>query len=53
MTVEDLYKIIQNEYKDSDIIALSVVVRDSSSKKLNVYYRDGWGDLQKIKDGYV
>lgn len=53
MTVEDLQEIIHNEYKDSDIIALSVVVRDSLSNELNIYYRDGWGDLQKIKKDYV
>ena len=53
MTVEDLNEIIHNEYNDSGIIALSIVVRDRVSNKLNIYYRDGFGDLQKIKEGYV
>lgn len=43
MTVEDLYKIIYKENDDSEIIALSVVVRDSLSNELNIYHLDNGG----------
>lgn len=50
MTVEDLYKIIYKENDDSEIIALSVVVRDSLSNELNIYHLDGCGGLSETKE---
>ena len=45
MTVNDLYRIINKENDDSEIIALSVVVRDSLSNELNIYHIDECGGL--------
>lgn len=45
MTVNDLYKIIEKENYDSEIIALTVVVRDSLSNELTVYSLEGYGGL--------
>lgn len=43
MTVNDLYEIIEKENDDSEIIALSVVVRDSLSNELAIYHIDNGG----------
>ena len=43
MTVNDLYRIIEKENDDSEIIALSVVVRDSLSNELIIYNIDNGG----------
>lgn len=47
MEVQDLNGIINNENKDSEIIALNIVIKDRNSKQLIVYHIDGFGDLEK------
>lgn len=43
MEINDLYKIIEYENYDSEIIALSIVVRDSNSGELTSYFVDEYG----------
>lgn len=50
MTVEDLYEIIYKENDDSEIIALSVVVRDSNSNELKIYHLDSCGGLSETEE---
>ena len=45
MVVNDLYRIINNENDDSEILAMSMVVKDSNSGELRTYTVDSYGGL--------
>lgn len=45
MDKDDLYKIINWENNDSEIIAMSMVVKDSNSGELTTYFVNCYGGL--------
>ena len=45
MEIDDLYKIIDLENHDSDIVAMSMVVKDSNSGQLTAYIVNSYGGL--------
>lgn len=47
MEVQDLYKIIEFENNDSEIVAMNIVVKDNNSNQLTVYYTNEYGGLEK------
>ena len=49
MVINDLYKIIELENNDSEIIAMSMVVRDSNSGELTAYTVNHYGGLESYK----
>lgn len=49
MVINDLYRIIDLENADSEIIAMSMVVKDSNSGELTAYIVDGYGGLDSYK----
>ena len=50
MIVNDLYDLIYKENDDSEIIALSIVVRDINSNELKIYHLDTYGGLSETKE---
>lgn len=46
MVINDLYKIIERENDDSEIIAMSMVVRDSNSGELTAHTVSNYGSLE-------
>lgn len=49
MVINDLYRIINDESDDSEIIAMSMVVKDSNSGELRTYIADSYGGLDSYK----
>lgn len=49
MVINDLYRIIKLENDDSEIIAMSMVVKDSNSGELTAYIADSYGGLDSYK----
>ena len=49
MEINGLYRIIKNENDDSEIIAMSMVVKDSNSGELTAYIVDAYGGLDSYK----
>ena len=45
MKVQDLYKIINFENDNSEIIAMNIVVKDNNSNQLIVYHTDEYGGI--------
>ena len=45
MKIDELYKIIDLENNDSEIIAMSMVVKDSNSGELTSYSVNVYGEL--------
>jgi len=45
MEVEGLYKILELENRDSEIVAMSITVKDSNSGNLTTYYVNNFGGL--------
>ena len=45
MVINDLYKIIELENDDSEIIAMSMVVKDSNSGELTAHIVNDYGSL--------
>ena len=45
MEVNDLFDIISRENHDSEIVAMSLVVKDSNSRELTAYTVNGYGGL--------
>lgn len=45
MEIDDLYKIINLENHDSEIVAMSMVVKDSNSGQLTAYIVNSSGGL--------
>lgn len=45
MVINDLYRIINDENDDSEILAMSMVVKDSNSGELRSYIVDSYGSL--------
>lgn len=51
MIIEDLQDIIDKENYDSQIIAMTIVVKDSNSQELTVYNLDKYGiDSFKVEE---
>lgn len=48
MDIQELYNIIYNENDDSEIVAMSIVVKDSNSGELTVYSLGQYG-MEKTK----
>lgn len=49
MEIDDLYTIIDLENNDSEIIAMSMVVRDSNSGELTAYTVNHYGGLDSYE----
>ena len=49
MVINDLFKIIELENDDSEIIAMSMVVRDSNSGELAAHTVNNYGRLESYK----
>ena len=49
MVINDLYKIIEYENDDSEIIAMSMIVRDSNSGELTAHTLNNYGGLESYK----
>ena len=47
MEVQDLYKIIEFENNNSEIVAMNIVVKDNNSNQLTVYHTNEYGGLEK------
>lgn len=47
MVINDLYKIIEYENDDSEIIAMSMVVKDSNSGELTTHTVNSYGGLER------
>ena len=45
MELSELYKIIEQENRDSEIIAMSLVVKDSNNGQLTNYFVNQYGGL--------
>lgn len=45
MNIDELYNIIELENRDSEIVAMSMVVKDSNSGKLTTYCVNNYGGL--------
>jgi len=45
MKVQDLYKIINFENDNSEIIAMNIVVKDNNTNNLTVYHTDEFGGI--------
>lgn len=45
MKVQDLYKIINFENDNSEIIAMNIVVKDNNTNHLTVYHTDEYGGI--------
>lgn len=49
MDIQELYNIINNENDDSEIVAMSIVVKDSNSGELTVYLLGQYDGIEKYK----
>lgn len=49
MDINGLFRIIERENNDSEIIAMSIVVKDSNSGELTAYIVDNYGGLDSYK----
>lgn len=49
MEINDLFAIIDLENNNSEIIAMSMVVKDSNSGELTAYIVDNYGGLDSYK----
>ena len=49
MEINDLFDIIERENNDSEIITMSMVVKDSNSGELTAYIVNNYGGLDSYK----
>ena len=49
MEIQDLYDIINKENNDSEIVAMSLVVKDSLSEELTAYTTNEYGGFDSYR----